>query len=205
MLIARFGDTWAGAYVLPVLKASDDWMMSRPEVVARVSGASGEFDYYGDDNFPVAPFTVTKTFTLEGSSYANVETLLNTMRAALIAADRSKLWGLWRDGATHVWTWGKCLSAKNVETVSEGTSVLMKVAVKFRCSTAFWFSETLQTRVISINAAGSGATSFTVAGNFPSLLDVTITPTAGNTVRIGADLVTGSATEWEFTGTVISG
>lgn len=160
MIIKRFGATWATAYEFSDLKAADDWVTSRTPVTQRVSGADGEFDYYGDDAYPVDSIVITKRFELVGSSYANVETLLNTLRAATIAAGgegfldtgRTKLWGLWRDGSTRVWTWAKVLSMKAVETVTEQTSVLMKVEVKFRASIGFWYGETqgLATKNIAV-------------------------------------------------------
>lgn len=64
MIIDRFGATYAGAYVLPTLKAEDDWAIERPEVLQRVGGMNGAFDFYGDRNYPIGPLSIRKTFTL---------------------------------------------------------------------------------------------------------------------------------------------
>jgi len=206
MLIARFGATWAGAYEFPTLKAVDDWSTIRPPVTVRVSGASGEFDYYADDNYPVNPLDVSKTFTLEGNSYSNVETLLNTLRADLIAEGRSKLWGLWRDGSTHVWTWAKCVSLKAVETSREKTSVLMTVQVKFRCSVGFWYGETEQTNTFSVLSAGANVNDRTLvnSGNQDALVkfEVVVNLGTGMSQNVAHNQTTGD-NGWVWAGALL--
>lgn len=186
MLIARFGTVWDTAYVLPTLKASDNWVPTRPPVIARVSGVSGAFDYYGDDNFPLSPLDITKTFTLEGSSYSNVETLRVALLDETIALGRTKLWGLWRDGTTHVWTWAKCISMKAVETAAEKTSLLMNVEARFQCFTGFWYGESrqswIETIVVPASTIAEAATGLDNAGNANALVDVKIIPQDGLTI-----------------------
>ncbi len=64
MIIDRFGDTYALAQPLGILKAEDDWEIARPPITSQVGGMGGAFDYYGSKNFPVAPVTATKTVTV---------------------------------------------------------------------------------------------------------------------------------------------
>ncbi len=64
MIIDRFGATYATALQLPTLKAEDDWSIERPEVVQRVGGMNGVFDFYGDRNFPIGSKSIRKTFNL---------------------------------------------------------------------------------------------------------------------------------------------
>lgn len=217
MLIARFGPTWAASYEFSTLKAVDNWVASRLPVTQKVSGTGGEFDYYGEDAFPLAPITVTKTFVIKGTSYSNVETLLNTLRAATIAAGgagfldtgRTKLWGLWRDGSTRVWTWAKVLSMKAVETVAEKTSVLMTVSVTLRASLGVWYGETEGLDTVNPAVAG-GAISTHLdcnnVGNWPALVNLTITPSADTMDEFDAQVVPsggGSAiSQWNYIGNV---
>ena len=109
MIIARFGDDYNTAYSFAQFGAVDDWSYSRPAVYARVGGLPGAFDFYGDANFPLEPFTLKKTFIISGSSagYAGVETAISALQAATISASETRLWGLRRDGG-HRWMWAKC-------------------------------------------------------------------------------------------------
>lgn len=208
MLIARFGTVWPTAYVFPTLKASDNWVPTRPPVIARVSGVSGAFDYYVDDNFPLSPLDVTKTFTLEGSSYSNVETLRIALLNETIALGRTKLWGLWRDGTTRVWTWAKCISMKAVETAAEKTSLLMNVEARFQCFTGFWYGESQKswsnTMVIPASTVGHAVNGLSNDGNSPAFLDVRIVP---HNSLIVEDCAVGvkDVSQWEFAGDFTDG
>lgn len=203
MLVARFGDAWGSAYVFPTLKAVDNWQAIRPPVIQRVSGAGGAFDFFGDENYPNSPITVRKKVVLEGSSYSNVETLLNTMRAQTIAAGKRKLWGLWRDGSTHVWNWAKCTKFQAAESVQEKTSVLLTVDLEFLCPDGLWYGETQQewteTMVIPASTIGQAVTGLTNDGNVDALVDVRISPQDGLTVEDCAAGVRG-VSQWEFAG-----
>ncbi len=64
MIIAGFGTYWNTCYRFPLNMMEDNWSISRPPISARVGGLPGAFDYYGDTNFPISPFTLRKTFLL---------------------------------------------------------------------------------------------------------------------------------------------
>ena len=114
MRIDRFGETYSTAYQLGQIKSDDEWQTRRPEnirqVVREVGGADGVYDLYGDDPFPISALTIRKRLTIVASTYAAVETALETLRANTIALGRTKLWGLLRDGTTRRWTYAKCVS-----------------------------------------------------------------------------------------------
>ena len=64
MQIARFGDTWAGAYEFPTAMLEDDWRLQRPGT-ARPSGvAGGALDLRGSAANPVAALSVDMDFVL---------------------------------------------------------------------------------------------------------------------------------------------
>ena len=208
MLIARFGDAWGSAYEFPTLKAVDTWGANRPPVVQRVSGAGGAFDFFGDENYPNSPITVRKKVVLEGSSYSNVETLLNTLRTATTAAGKRKLWGLWRDGSTHVWNWAKCIKFSAAESVQEKTSVLLTVDLEFLCLDGIWYGESQnegsETMVIPASTIGQAVTGLTNDGNVDALLDVRIVPRDSLTIE---DCAVGvlAVSQWEFAGDFAEG
>ena len=206
MIIARFGDTWAGAYAFSQVRAEDDWEAERPAVVARVGGAGGEFDFYGNEGFPVAPLIVTKTFDLE-STYAGIETALNTLRAATIAAGRTKLWGELRDGSTRLWTWGKCVRLKSPEKAG-GEYVNKRVELTFRCSEGLWYSESTVSALTYLFPGGGYNLPATNDGNFPALVRAAIV-SPGNTITMAVtQMRNGGVTpecQWQFDAHVLSG
>jgi hypothetical protein len=221
MLIARVGNsggTWAAAYEFPTLKAIDEWAASRSAVVQRVSGAGGEFDFFGEDKYPIDPLLVEKKFTLQGSNYGNVETLLNTLRDETIArggsggvdVGLSRLWGLWRDGTTRVWTFAKCISMKAVETAADQTSVLMNVIARFRCQTGVWYGETEGLEVDTFPIPGGGTVSdllsVTNAGNTEALVRIAAVPASNTITEMDAQVVPsgggGAFSQWNYLGNV---
>lgn len=64
MIIDRFGATYETAYQLPQSNAQDDHEIVRPPVYAQVGGMGGAFDFYGTNNYPVAPMIVRKNMSL---------------------------------------------------------------------------------------------------------------------------------------------
>jgi len=64
MIIARFGDTWAGAYEFPTSMMVDDWATERPPVARAVGQAAGALDLRGSVVNPVRAQVVTKKFIL---------------------------------------------------------------------------------------------------------------------------------------------
>ena len=139
MRIDRFGDTYSTAYTFPLNLMEDDWSISRPAVYARVGGLPGAFDFYGDDNFPFAPFTLMKSFLVTSSSgFAGVETAVGALRAATIAASaETKLWVLRRDNATR-WAWAKCTSLDVSEKYPNYSGV--RATVEFFCREGVWYA-----------------------------------------------------------------
>jgi len=172
MVIDRFGDTYAGAYQLPNLQADDDWGADRPAIISQVGGASGAFDHYGSDNYPVSPLSISKSFTLSGSSYANVGTLETALRAATIATGRSKLWGLWRDGTTRVWAWAKCVGLAMPRT-SGGEFTTIPGQLTFLAKEGIWYSEAIAGGTFSAPVSPR-LFSLTNNGNYPALVHATV-------------------------------
>lgn len=175
MIIDRFGDTYAGAYQLPQMQADDDWGAERPAVVSSAGGASGSFDHFGSDNYPISPLSVSKSFTLSGSSYSNVGTLETALRAATISANRSKLWGLWRDGTTRVWAWAKCVGLTMPRT-SGGEFTTMPGQLAFFVPEGLWYGETTSTNIEPFSSSPH-VFSVTNNGNYPAMVKTTITGT----------------------------
>lgn len=194
MIIDRFGDTYAGAYQLPQLKADDDWGAERPAVISQVSGASGAFDHYGSDNYPVSPLSISKAFTLSGSSYSNVGTLETALRAATIAANRSKLWGLWRDG-TRVWTWAKCIGLTMPRT-SEGEFTTIPGQLAFFASEGLWYSEVVQSSGDLVFAVSPHNFNVTNNGNYRALALTSIALSGGSHT---ADALSNAVSGWSST------
>jgi hypothetical protein len=65
MLISRFGDTYAGAQVLPNALPVDNWQVRRGQAIRKVPNTSGVFDFSGTAAGPFEPMTVRKSFMVE--------------------------------------------------------------------------------------------------------------------------------------------
>lgn len=163
MIIARFGSSWAGAYVLPRGMMIDDYGTDRAPLSARVGGLDGEFDFIGDDANPIAPVRVKKTAIITATTWAGVETALDALRVALVGGE-SYLWGECRDGS-HRWAYAKCVSIGDADKV--GQILDCPIEIEFLLPEGVWYSETQH---VTNNAEGS----YTInnAGNVPATLFV---------------------------------
>jgi hypothetical protein len=183
MLISRFGDSWAAGYELPQLKAIDDWQAERPPIAEQVSGMGGAFEYYNDDNFPIAPLSLTKRFALKSTTYAGVETALNTMRSKTVGKKQTKLWALKRDGTTRLWTWAKCTRFKATEAFNRGQFLHIDVELVFYAKTGLWYSESKNIgQIVMAPTEGSGNHVFSSnIGNYSVGIKATVTNSGGST------------------------
>lgn len=184
MIITHFGTTYpAGSPLFGTIQAVDDWSTTRPAVVQQASGASGVFDFFTNAGYPVAPIVAGKRFTVTAATYAGIETELDTLRAATIAAIEGhsyRIWGLPRGGNPLAvndfrWAWAKCMSFKPQESYSEANYLKMPVELTFYCPEGIWYG---QQHNIQYNT--SGAKTITNAGNFPALLYVSVTTSSGS-------------------------
>lgn len=64
MKIYGIGDYRTTALQFSQFKADDDWVTTRPQITANVGGSDGAFDFHGTSNYPIAPLTVGKSFTI---------------------------------------------------------------------------------------------------------------------------------------------
>lgn len=180
MRIARFGDTYAAGYVFGDALMEDEWQSTRPAVIVQTGGAAGAYDFYGSDNFPPAPVVARKKFALTAASSALLEDALITLRAATIAAERSKLWWLDRDGSTKYWSWAKCTLLKAVDTYQERGRWLKKVDIEFTCPEGLWYAET--------DGSAVGGVAVTNNGNVNALVKFTATCTVA-TLTFSTDML----------------
>lgn len=197
MRIARFGDTYAGGYVFSTALMADSWQSMRPPIAQAVSGASGVFDYYGTNNYPIAAVMANKKFAITGTSSADLEDSLITLRAATIAADRSKLWWLDRDDSTNYWAWAKCTRLKTADTYKERGRWVKLVDIGFYMPEGVWYGATENSDSDSIPAAASNRI-LTNSGNYNSLVQVTMTlGTTGGTWNGVINLTVGNI-GWKY-------
>jgi len=174
MIIARFGDTWSTAYEFAETQGDDVWSAERTAIIQQVGGAAGAYDFFGDANFPIAPLLITKKFTLSSSTYAGLETDLDTLRAATIAADKTKLWGERRGGKTSAyrrWAWAKCVKGPGTpEHYRDGNYIKAPVELQFLCPEGLWYAEGDG----SANRTGTGDVTCVNNGNVNALVVATI-------------------------------
>ena len=200
MRMTRFGDAYGSAYTFTDVLMEDSWGSTRPPIAQAVSGASGVFDFYGANNFPISPVTATKKFALTATTSALIEDALITLRAATIAADRSKLWWLDRDEATVYWSWAKCVALNDADSYKEKGRWLKVVELTFFMSEGLWYGDTEQswseTMVIPASTVGRAVTGLTNDGNVNAPLDVRIVPHDSLTVEDSAAGVWG-VSQWE--------
>jgi hypothetical protein len=180
LIIRRFGDTWHSAFVLSDVKSQDDFAVSRPAVLTQVGGASGAFDHWSDDNFPLAPATPGKQLSLTADLYRSISDNLEDLKTATVGAGRSKLWREYRDGLTRQWAWAKCtdLSFRDVA----GDEYMFKPAtLRFSLPEALWYGEVAHT-ISDFSLVGQGNPYlFNIAnfGNTPAMLYAFITNDPG--------------------------
>ncbi|NTU66126.1 MAG: hypothetical protein HGB05_22650, partial [Chloroflexi bacterium] len=163
MIIARYGSTWAGGYVLPNGMMIDDYGTDRASIASRVGGLDGVFDYLGDDANPIAPVRVRKTAIISATSWAGVETALDTLRAAL-TGEESCLWGECRDG-THRWAYAKCVLIGDADKT--GQYLHCPIEIEFLLPEGLWYGETQH-----VENESEGAYTWNNAGNVPATLFV---------------------------------
>jgi len=163
MAITRFGDTYLTAYALPTLKGEQPQEVNRPPVVAAVSGADGEFDFFGDDPFPLSAKEITLKGELHGTSYANITTESDNLKQYTIALGRSKLWQETRNTAAAIpirWANAKCIAVQEGEFYGRNYTNY-PVTLVFRLSEGVWYSENAITRTVtrigSYEAVNSGS------------------------------------------------
>lgn len=189
MIIAGFGSTWAGAYQFPSSDMADEWSQQRPVVSQRVNGLDGEFDHWGDEPFPLANATVTKRFALTGTAWADIETALTTLRAALQASTvENKLWALQRDG-TYRWAWAKVDRVSAPDRV--GQILHCPVEIVFSLREGLWYSESAHSDAFTT----TGTHTLTNNGKVRAPVKVTIAPAGANIVAF-AVAATGQGWAW---------
>lgn len=197
MKIAAFGSTYAGAYVFPTYKAADDLTTERPSSLQRVGSTSGAFDFLGSTANPIMPITVRKSFEIVASTYAGVETALDTARASLLAANESKLWALMRDGSKR-WAWAKVTEFAAPESV--GTRQTIPVSVGFECREGIWYAESVSTQIVN----GSSTVTLANAGNIVTPVKVVISESGGDCVSPYVENTTNSS-KWLWGDTLHTG
>lgn len=211
MRILQFGQGYATSYVFSDTEGDDDWLTTRPGVTTQIGGGGGAFDFYGDSANPVAPIPVTKRFTLQSTTYNGVETLLDTLRTATIAAaERTRLWGLPRGGSTAVlndwrWAWAKCVSGPGTpEKFEEGNYVKAPVELEFLLTEGLWYGE-----FKTSSAAYTTGNTFqmTNSGNYPAMAEIRAVPSGSSmtSFNLAVDSDLALQPEFTFTGTVLAG
>ena len=174
MKIAVFGSTYAGGYAFSQIQAEDTIPSERSAAIQQVGGQGGAFDVWGDDNGPIGPIVVTKKFTLKSSSLTAVDTDEATLRAATIAAGRTKLWLLGRDGTTHRWAHAKCIGLNRGEKPAE--FLHRNYEAKFLLSEGLWYAESESNGV----RLGAGNLTCTNNGNTRALVRAVVSSGATN-------------------------
>ena len=151
MIITRFGDTYATAYELPLLKGKQEIQTAFRVVSSTVSGAAGEYDFYGENQFPLQAKTLQLKGELLSTTYAGVTTRLDAMKDALLAVGRSKLWLETRNTGAAVpvrWAYAKCIEAKEAEEAGENY-VNFPVTVTFYLSEGVFYSQNQQSTTLT--------------------------------------------------------
>lgn len=148
MIVTKFGDVYASAYALPLLKGDQPFETEFRPITAQVSGAGGEFDFYGADVFPIEPKKIDIKANLTATTYAGITTQIDNLRAALVAVGRSKLWFEMRDSASAVpirWAYAKCISVKEDGEVAGKNYTDFPIKLTFLLSEGLLYGATQQT------------------------------------------------------------
>lgn len=197
MIISRFGATWAAGYELGQIKGESVFPIARPPAIAQVGGAAGAFDYYGDNNFPLAPSVVTHSFNLSAATWAAIEPALDTLKRRTVGAGRTKLWGLCRDN-THRWAWAKCIGLD----VSEVNRNYLRVPVKasFQLTEGLWYGEEMHDMSYMYTAAFYCPN----YGSYRASLATRVRPIIGNLTSFTLTNADNGDT-WTYTGAIPEG
>lgn len=202
MRIERFGDTYSTAYTFDTYLMRDRWESSRPPIIQRVSGAGGAFDYYGSNNFPIAPFDARKRFAISASSEADIEDELDALRNNTIAAGRSNLWWLDRDGSTTYWTYAKCTELNTSDTYREKGKWLKNVDIEFECPEGVWYSSSAYSVCSWSVTPASEELTLSPSGNIATGIRFSFIPDDGTMTAITANA---NSVGWTFSGAVAQG
>ena len=212
MRIARFGDAYATAYTFSATLMDDSWQSMRPPIMQDVSGANGVFDYYGSNNYPINPVVASKKFAITGTSSADLEDSLITLRAATIATDRSKLWWLDRDNSTYYWAWAKCTRLNTSDTYKESGRWVKNVDIEFYMTEGVWYGavENSESGTWTItHPSDTEIVEVTNSGNIPALVAITLTPSGLAINPVGAQIRDGVSgtpySQWQFNAAVTTG
>jgi len=195
MIIFGFGAN-ANSCIFPQSLAQDDWQETRPPVTTQIAGANGAFDFYSASSYPLGPITVRKQMQVLGTSWADVETKLDTLASATIMAGESKLWGKKRDGTTTAWAYAKCTRFA-VKERAKNPKTAVPVEIEFFCREGVWYGasgtvdyETAGTKTLTNGGSGSAQIAFTFYNN-----------SAGDITVVSVENL-GTSYTWTFSGTI---
>jgi hypothetical protein len=147
MIITRFGDIYASAYQLPLLKGDQPQESTYRPVTAQVSGAGGEFDFYGENVFPLNPKEYEIKGRLQSTTYAGITDELYDLQSNLLGQGRSKLWFETRDTGADIpllWAYAKCISVRKTGEKAGENYVDFPVSMIFRISEGLIYGNTQQ-------------------------------------------------------------
>lgn len=200
------------ALALPDYEINDDFPLLYQSSLVTLPGQAGAYDNYGNDTIR-APMTITRSYELIGSSYADIDTQLDALKAK---ANKGRRWLIaeMRD-ASERGIWAKLINVSAPFTPENLEHLPIDLA--FECPFP-WFEDTSQTwkldagevldnsLVLDLNFTNqSGAGSFTItnAGDdvihnmLIRIVGVSNTPkitntTNGYSIALGVNVVTGS-------------
>jgi len=140
MIVERFGDSYSTAYTFPKNKAVDRWGSTRPPLTTLVSGANGAFSFTGVNPYPIAPLTITKSFSLIAATSAAIDDARDSLIAATIAQPQGTLWLLDRDGTTTYRAYAQCVGVTAAESYQEGGKWVKDAEVSFQLNEGIFYS-----------------------------------------------------------------
>jgi|WetSurMetagenome_2_1015567.scaffolds.fasta_scaffold18114_2 hypothetical protein len=154
-----------------------------------VDGTTFKIDHASVIDFPISD-VASYTITL-GAWY--LDTLLETLKRAVLGIGESKLWLDMRDGSRR-WAWAKCTKFSAGAKVED--RIATAIELEFYLREGVWYSETLHTQTMS---GSSGNATLVNAGNIATAVKATVHAGSAN---ITAASVGG---KWAFSGTLLAG
>jgi len=150
MLVTRFGAEYGSAYLLPLVKGDQRESKLTTPVITPVSGADGEYDFFGEAAFPIPG----KPIVIKGvllSTYGGIDNLVDELVLKTLAQGCTKLWAESRDSATAVpirWAWAKCISIPELQEIAGKNFTSYPITMNFLAVEGIWYSEGQQGHVL---------------------------------------------------------
>jgi hypothetical protein len=188
-------------YIFPDTEDRDDWLTEMPPVATQIGGASGTFDYYDDEVYPIAAKTVTKRYRITGT-YTFCQTHWRAALRQMLSNsgnwNNMRLWGTPRGTTVEsnlLWSYAKLIRARAVEIAGEG-QLAWPAELIFYLPEGIWYQRLLN----STNITANGTYTLYNLGDIASPVKFTLTPVSSAVTKVVINIGSILSLTWDDSG-----